>query len=198
MDQKERSADFTAALKVALSGWQRSIETASPGIIVSYDAADNTATVQPAVRAVVLAHDKATGKPSPQHTQLPLLVKVPIVWPAGGGFTLTFPLKAGDEVLVVFGSRCIDAWWQSGGVQNQIEFRAHDLSDGFAIPGPRSVPSVIGSISSTGAELRADDGSCILAINSGGEITLKAPGAVRITGDLFVAGNITATGTISG
>ena len=66
---------------------------------------------------------------------------MPVVFPGGGGFALTFPVAAGDECLVVFASRCIDAWWQSGGVGEPMEPRMHDLSDGFALIGVRSQPA---------------------------------------------------------
>ncbi|MFW8450019.1 Gp138 family membrane-puncturing spike protein, partial [Klebsiella pneumoniae] len=62
---------------------------------------------------------------------LPLLVDVPVVFPRGGGCTLTFPVKPGDECLVIFADRCIDFWWQSGGIQEPVDERMHDLSDAF-------------------------------------------------------------------
>ena len=47
----------------------------------------------------------------------------------------------------------------------------HDLSDGFAIPGPRSVPKIpAGVISSTEAQLRNDAGTVYLSITASGKI----------------------------
>jgi hypothetical protein len=48
----------------------------------------------------------------------------------------------------------MDAWWQSGGVQNQLDRRRHDLSDGFAIIGVWSQPEVISDYSVDSARLR--------------------------------------------
>lgn len=192
MDQKERSADSTAALKTALSGWQRGIWTALPGIIIDFNPADCTATVQPAINAVILKQDPKTGAQTQANTTLPVLPKVPVVFPGGGGFGLTFPIAKGDEVLVVFASRCIDAWWQSGGTQGQIEQRAHDLSDGIAIAGLRSVPRVPGSISASSVQLRSDDGSTHVEIAAGGIVNIVASGGLHVTGNITATGEITA------
>lgn len=197
MDQKERSADNTAALKTALAGWQRGIWTAMPGIILDFNAADCTASVQVSITSTLAVQDPKTGKTSTKNQAITPLTKVPVIFPGGGGYSLTFPIAAGDEVLVVFASRCIDAWWQSGGVQGQIEQRAHDLSDGIAIAGLRSVPHVPGSISGNSVQLRSNDGSTYIEAASGGNINIVAPGQVHITGNLLVTGNIHATGTIT-
>ncbi len=115
-----------------------------------------TIEAQPAIQGVV--EDESGGS---EAVNLPLLIHVPIIFPSGGGFLITFPLSEGDEVLVMFASRCIDAWWQSGGIQRPLEYRMHDLSDGFAIPGPRSLPNTVSDISTTDLQIRNDDGTCL-------------------------------------
>ena len=72
------------------------------------------------------------------------------------------PIKHGDECLVIFGDMCIDSWWELGGVQNQLENRRHDLSDGFAILGVWSQPRVLQNYSTDSCQLRNESGtSCI-------------------------------------
>ena len=90
-----------------------------------------TLTAQPTIKGILMTKDGAVAE------ALPVLQDVPIVWPSGGGVTLTLPVAAGDECLLVIADRCIDAWWQSGGVQLPMDSRAHDLSDAFAIVGVR-------------------------------------------------------------
>jgi len=121
-----------------------------------------------------------------------LLVDVPIVWPKAGGFVLTLPIAVNDEVLVNFSCRCIDAWWQSGGIQKPLEMRMHDLSDGFAIPGPSSVPNAVQNVSSTGAQLRNAAGTTYVEISADGKIKLVAPSDVQVTGNLKVSGDVVA------
>lgn len=108
-----------------------------PGIVKSFDPATQTATIQPAIRS------KRYSDSGMQMADLPLLANVPVYFPGGGQYALTMPVQPGDECLVVFADSCIDAWFQSGGVQNQIDFRSHDLSDGFAFVGFRSRPKAI-------------------------------------------------------
>lgn len=189
MDRLERggtSAD--TAVREAFASMQASIWTAMPGT-VSKDLVPGkrTVEVQLALRARVQAKD---GSYSWQ--QLPVLVDCPVFFPSGGGCTLTFPVKAGDECLVVFASRCIDAWWQSSGVQNQAEMRMHDLSDGVAYVGISSVPKVIPSISTSRAQLRSDDGNAFVEIDPSSHL-IRA----HTTGNI-VAESVDATVTASG
>lgn len=202
MDQRERGADHTAAMKVALAGWQRGIWTALPALVTAYDPATNTCTCQPTIKAVIVQQDPTTNQQTQAPVNLPTLIHVPVVFPGGGGYSMTFPIKSGDEVLVVFSSRCIDAWWQSGGVQQQIEHRAHDLSDGIAIVGLRSVPAVPANISTTTMQIRSDDGTSFIELDASNNININAPthnltfntmnATLDAAGNLAVKGSITA------
>lgn len=193
MDRRERVADPLVGLQAILGGLQARIWTAMPGILQSYDATKLTCTVQVAIKA---QHRDPAGKWT--DVALPLLVDVPVVMPRGGGYGLTLPLAANDEGLVVFASRCIDAWWQSGGVQPQAEFRMHDLSDGFFIPGTASQPNVPEGVSTSAARLWSEDGLNYVELDktlgtvhakSQTRITLESP-VTEITGGLVVGGVI--------
>lgn len=176
MLQSERSADREEALRVALDGHQAGIWTALPAIIQSFDPGKLTCTAQPAIKGLVRAKDGSTS-----WVQLPLLVDVPVCFPRGGGCTLTFPVAQGDEALIVFSSRCIDSWWQLGGIQVQAELRMHDLSDGFAIPGPFSQATKISGWSGNSAQLRSNDGSTFIDLNpSTHKIKIVAPGGFEV------------------
>ncbi|EPX2823056.1 Gp138 family membrane-puncturing spike protein [Klebsiella quasipneumoniae] len=159
-----------------------------PGIIQSFDPDAVTAVVQPAIKGA--EKDESGAEVS---VNLPLLVDVPVVFPRGGGCTLTFPVKAGDECLVIFADRCIDFWWQSGGIQEPVDERMHDLSDAFCIVGPQSQAKKIGGISTTAAQLRTDDGCAIIELAAGGAVTITSP-QITINGPLQVNGEITSTG----
>lgn len=172
---------------------QSQMWTAIPAIVQSVDLGAGTIVAQPAIRGVFTDQNGDSS-----YVNLPLLLDVVLTFPSAGGFTLALPIKAGDEVLVIFASRCIDAWWQSGGVQPPMELRMHDLSDGFAIPGPRSKPKVSQGLSASNARLVNDAGTVYLEITPGGVINMVAPGGVNITGDLNVSGDVTALeGTVS-
>jgi hypothetical protein len=161
-----------------MAGAQAGLWTALPGIVHTYKPAQMTVDVQPTIQGRFKQPDGSW-----QYVDMPLLLDCPVVFPGGGGFTLTFPLGQGDECLVVFASRCIDGWWYNGGIARPMELRMHDLSDGFALAGVRSRPRVLPAVSTATAQLRTDDGATVLDM---------APGLVTLTGNLRVTGNVTA------
>lgn len=187
MDRRELLDDEQEALRMAMDGQLSSVWTAIPGIVISVNYDEMTVEVQPTIQGVIQNPDG-----SYTNVNLPPLPDVPIVFPSAGGFSLTLPIAAGDEVLVIFASRCIDSWWQNSGIGAPIEQRMHDLSDGFAIPGPRSVPKVIGNISQNNAQLRNDAGDCFIEIDPDGNIKLKAPVSITLE-----APNVNVVGTLN-
>lgn len=190
ISRAEREDVREASYRDLITAARMDMHTAMPGIIQSFDPARMTCTVQPAIRGAIVAPNGRA-----EAVDLPLLVDCPVVFPGGGGYILTYPLKAGDEALIIIAERCIDAWWQSGGVQAAAEYRLQDLSDGFVIPGPRSQPHVVtGGVGMTGAELRTDSGTTVLRLK-GDAIEIVAPGGVTLdtptltlTGDMICGG----------
>jgi len=190
MLRQERGIDSMTGILAAMAGVQAGIYTAMPGIIQSFDPVARTCVIQPALKAQV-------QEPSGEWrwVTMPLLVDCPVIFPSGGGFTLTFPLAAGDECLTIFASRCIDAWWQSGGVQVQADIRMHHLSDGFCLAGVSSKPQVIPAISTANVQLRSDSGADFYELDPAGNARVQASGNVNVA----AGGNavVTAGGQIS-
>ena len=152
------------------------LRVACPAIVKSVDYDRQTLNCQPAIRERM--HDR---KGNLSWMEIPELLDVPFMVYSGGGDCLTLPIKPGDDCLVIFGDNCMDAWWQNGGVQNQVEMRRHDLSDGFAIVGFRSQPAVVSGYSSGTAQLRNAAGDAYIEI-SGSNINIKASGNITING----------------
>jgi hypothetical protein len=182
MISKDYATDTEEMLRSAFEAAQARIQTALPAIVTAVDLGAQTISAQPAVQGVFM--DPATRQRV--IIDLPLLVDVPICYYRGGGFAITVPLSVGDEVLVIFASRCIDAWWQSGGVQPQAELRMHDLSDGFAVLAPVSQPRKLAGVSPTALELRALSGTAKITIAQNA-ITLNAP-TITVSGSLTING----------
>ena len=201
MDQRERLNDPQEALRLAMDGQQAKLWTAMPAQIVDYDAVRFTCTAQILIQGKLR---DTSGNFS--DITIPPCPDVPIVFPHGGGFGLTFPLAVGDEGLLVFASRCIDNWWSLGGIRAQFEFRMHDLSDGFFVPGPWSQPKKPAAAgSTTTVQLRKSDGTAYYEIAadgtlnvhpaSGKTVQLQAPSTVG--GDLTINGNTQANGNLN-
>ena len=151
------------------------IRVAIPGIIQSFDATTQTVTVQCAIREKIRNIDLTESWVS-----LPILLDCPIVLPRAGNFVLTMPITAGDECIVLFSDVCIDAWFTHGGVQNQIEKRRHDLSDGICLLGAWSQPNKLVNYSTTSAQLRNEAGTAYIELKDN-EINLVA-GSVKKNG----------------
>lgn len=111
---------------------------AIPAIVQSYNPKTNTAEVQPAIREKMIAEDGTI-----YYQQLPLLLDVPVVFPQTKTCGISFQLKKNDECLVIFSDLAIDNFWEKGSIQNPVEVRRHDLSDGIAIPCILSQPNTL-------------------------------------------------------
>lgn len=185
LNNKDRQQEAYAVGREAM------LWTALPGIIQSFDPVAMTCEVQPAIQGKMQNEDSSVSV-----VNLPLLLDCPVVFPRGGGCSLTFPIKRGDECLVVFADRAIDFWWQNGGVQPPAETRMHDLSDGFVLVGPYSQPNVIPSVSTDAVELRSDDHAARIAIHPKShlvelETTGNFTGTIGGTATVEVAGDTT-------
>jgi hypothetical protein len=143
---------------------------------------------------------------------------VPVCFPSGGPFIVTWPLQPGDEVLLVFADRCIDSWLANGaanGPQIQSSANLHSQNDGFAIPGPHSYPNVPGNINATNFQIRTLDGTTLIEITPTGQINIVAPEGLAATSNVQVsvtvgdtvftigptgvtiAGNVIVSGTVT-
>jgi hypothetical protein len=150
--------DEGAALRAHFDENNLNLHTCLPGHIVSFDSATQTAKVQPGIQRIFAQQGPVN---------LPELVDVPVCFPGGHDWFLTFPVANGDECLLMFSERAIDFWWQNGGVQLPAEYRTHDLSDAFAFVGVNSKPHALTSLRTDGPEIRTRDGSHRLALSGG-------------------------------
>ncbi|TDB62494.1 Gp138 family membrane-puncturing spike protein [Photorhabdus khanii] len=199
---ESRTGDLSETLKAINHSLSSQLRVAIPGIIQSFNVDAVTCVVQPAIKSGIADQEGKTTSVS-----LPLLVDVPVIFPRGGGVTLTFPVKAGDECLVVFADRCIDFWWQSGGVQEPADERQHSLSDAFAIIGPQSQAKKISGISTSTAQLRSDDGAAYIELDPGSHnVTVITPAKLIATAnagteitspDIILNGNVTINSNLS-
>lgn len=111
----------------------KELHSAIPGIVQSFNADTQTASIKPAIRS------RKDGKP----VDVPLLTDVPVFFPGGASGYITYPISEGDECLVIFADGCVDGWFQNGGIANAVSMRKHDYSDAFAFVGFRSKPKKI-------------------------------------------------------
>ena len=145
----------------------KNLNCIKPCVVVEYSAggADDipTAKLRIAFQKVTSIASDGT-KTLAEYTEL---VSVPVFFMGGGGFTMTYPIAPGDEGIVLFNDRNIDNWVHFGAGQAPETGRVHDLSDGIALIGIRSMPRALGNISATAAQLRSDDGQTVIEASPG-------------------------------
>jgi hypothetical protein len=134
------------------------------GTIQTIDYATMTATIQ-----LLFQKQMRDGT----YRNIPPLSDVPLVTLQGGGFSLEFPIAAGDTALVLFADRNIDNWFTSGGVMPPADGRLHALSDAIAIVGLNSVAQPLTPTTSS-SEVRLIDKAGTTKIGmTGGKITVQ-------------------------
>jgi hypothetical protein len=110
------------------------------------------------------------------------IVMVPVVIPRAGGYSVTLPVKKGDEGLLVFCDTCFDFWWANGqsnapvaantgvasGSQRQNVVRRHHVHDCGFIPGMYSQPNKLSNYSTSSLQIRRDDGTVLIDVSAAG------------------------------
>ncbi len=208
MDRHQRVHNPAETLKLAMEWKQAQLWTALPGIVARYPGTAGyplTIDVQPTIMGLV-----TDSKGLNSWRQMPIIQDCPLQFQGGGGVTATFPVNAGDECLLIFSARAIDLWFVNGGIQEQVEPRMHNLSDGFALVGVRSVPRSF-ALDRSAACLITDDGQTYFKLNpttkaiasqaSGGitlnGVTIDQNGNIVTPTTIVANGNITSHATIS-
>lgn len=195
MPKNEHLATLAANIKQGVDARLKDLHTSLPGIIVSFDPATQLASVQPAIKRIFKTNDGEKELLTP--TALPILINVPVQFPRGGGFSLTFPVTKGDECLLVFCERSIDNWHKFGGVKDPGAKRFHDLSDATAFVGISSMVNKIPDYDDTNVQLKKDDGSVKFTLLANGTATLNANVSAAVTAPIITLnGNTTINGTL--
>lgn len=192
MDARARFDDLPEAISALVEAKMAELHNSVPCTVVSVDLAKQTCVLQPTVKARIRKPDGTQ-----EWMALPQIPDVPLHFPSGGGVTMTFPVKEGDEALAVFSSRVQDAWQQQSGDQPQAEMRAHDVSNAFAMVGFKSEPKALSSVSSTSTQIRSDDGKQVFDIHPANGFTMTSEGvSMKLTKDGvdFTGGHIKHNG----
>lgn len=144
--------DFEETVESILDRRLTSLHTAVPVRVVK-DSDGHTVSLQPLLKRMFQTPD---GKQT--LVDFPILTDIPINFASGGGTTFTHPIKEKDEGMALIASGSIDAWFQNGGEQPEMDARRHSLSDAIYLPGVRNTPRKLKDVSTTAAQIRSDDG----------------------------------------
>ena len=193
--------EFTQTVKRTIEKSINGIHTAFPGRIEKYDPKKNLANVQPVMKF---------KKPNGEVIDYPLLTGVPVWFPqtAGQKATIAFPIKKGDECLVVVSERSIDYWMQGKETSTDLMF---DLTEALCIPGlfskanplfsqAGSEDAIIIQRGQTFIKIKADeiilDSQEKVVVNSDKDITLNSDEKIRLyASDILISGEIETSDT---
>lgn len=131
MTAESRQRTLADVVKAGIRSSLADLRVALPGRVERYDASKQLADVAPLLKDQVEGQD---GKVTP--VSLPVLTGVPVVFPGGGGFRVTFPIQPGDLVLLVFSDRSLDKWLAGDGREvDPGASHMHSIADAVALPG---------------------------------------------------------------
>lgn len=140
----------------------RSLNCVRIGRIQSFDATKKTAEVQILTKRVL---------PNGNIVSYPPLVDCPVFTLQGGGAAIEMPIAQGDQCIVLFSDRNIDAWYQNGSEAAPYNSRCHDISDGIVLIGINALTSTLEDYSAT--ELKILFGGALVALNNADLITIR-------------------------
>lgn len=106
------------------------------------------------------------GVYSPVLVNYPVITDAPIITLGGSGGALTFPIKKGDECIVLFNDRDIDNWFNGSSNSALATGRLHSFSDALILIGPRSIANLIPLYNADDPEFRTLDGNAKVSVSS--------------------------------
>lgn len=170
---QNRSPSLAEVIRLAMEHRLQDVHVALPGRIEKYDAASQKADVQPMIQRRV-----ATSEGDEILEALPKLTDVPIVFPRSKEFFVSFPLAAGDYVLLVFNERSLDNFY-IGELDEQADpddFRLHDISSAVAIPGFWPEKGALKEADAANLVVGKDDGGVQIHVTPGDKVEIKLGG----------------------
>lgn len=172
--------DFVDELKKLVKEQIHNIHTALPAEIVSIDETTGRVCVKPKAQMRF-----SNGR----IIDFPLISGVPLVMPQSGiaGAAIVFPVKSGDQCLLVFSEQSLDYWLENGMTNSHLKF---SLSNAIAIPGlMRSVSEDIKTANQNDAIIIKNNNTQIMLSKS----VIAMRGDVKIDGNLFINGDFIST-----
>jgi hypothetical protein len=163
---------ITEIIRRAIASYVNDIHVSIPGQVQAYDSSTQTVDVLPMVRRPLPTLEGETV-----YEDLPVLPGMRVSFQRAGEFSITFPLKPGDEGMIMIAGWDFSAWMASGQVSDPLDLRNHHPNHSFFLPGVCSDKSTI----------KPDPGTDALVI-AGPDVrlgALSASDAVALAGAAF-------------
>lgn len=122
---------ITETLKMLQEDGQLEVNSSLPATVQAFDGKTKTCTVIPTI-----SDFRETAGGGSAELEWKPLGNVPIAYPGGGGWVMSWPLKKGDPVLVIFCQRDLAQWFLSNGSEpvGHERIGSHGESNMIVIP----------------------------------------------------------------
>jgi len=121
------TTDLEGVIDSSINGYLKELNTFMPAEVIAYDAEKQLVDVQPALKTNLFTPPSSVPKPQ--------LTKIPVIFPRSGGGFIHIPIKAGDQIGIIFSQSSITNWKADGGLSEVDSIRLHDFNDAVAIVG---------------------------------------------------------------
>jgi hypothetical protein len=156
---KVTTPEWPEALQAMLDARLNSVGTTLPGIVQSYDASTQRATVRPALRRPV-----PTIIPGQYRMEtLPDVPDVLVLWPRAGSNSWNEEVPVGTGVLLVFCQFDPTLFFATGEVSDPADVRSHALAHAVAILGAAPTPLTGTGLVASQATIGGDTDAAALA-----------------------------------
>ena len=157
------------SLEIIIKSFTNQINTCLPAKIVKIRD-KQTIDVQPTIKKTLKRDDDI------ESVEYAVIPNVPVFIMCSQDYFLSFPMKVGDPVLLIFSQHCIDDYMLTDGKEiiDTKQPLNHDLNNAIAILGIMSPKNKIDEISPDDLILGKKDGSSKIIIKANNKVQIKA------------------------
>lgn len=155
--------EWSEVIADALNARLDELHTAMPGQISAVYLDDASrgqlVDVQPCLRHAVATADEPDASRPWVEEELPTLQRVPVAFPQGGGYAISWPLQVGDFVTLVFAERSLRHWLATARKASRAtspteDVEPHTLDGAVALPlGPAPLGELLTNIDLEGISI---------------------------------------------
>lgn len=175
--EKMEVPSLTNLIRAHQESHDAQFRVALPGVITEYDSIRHLAKVQPLL--------KTSGRNGRESEDLPVIVRVPILFPRTAKAAMYLPISKGDFVTLIFSDRHLEAWKASTGKTIEADTdRQHNLTDCWAFPGGWPETQLPAQVNKDAFEVLVESGTKIALGNGADELLQIASNAFTSLKDL--------------
>ncbi len=191
INREKEYDNLTDWLEFATRQVLKDLYTVLPAIIESYNVATKRAKVK-----IALTQMSTAGKA----IEYPIIADVPVIFLACSEYIIQFPLKSGDNVLIVFSQRGLDKFKVTYKQEQPSLHGFFSMADAIAIPGFGTLSNNIAdpdalNIQTTNGQTYMTLKNDIITINAT-NVIINAT-TTTINSNVNVVGNVDVTGTLN-